>query len=224
MYLVYKPPDLLIRYFQYRWPEVLWHVRTDRKAIALTIDDAPSEYCHEILEVLEVNNATATFFTIGSQVPGREQTLVEVVNHGHELGNHAMYDEPSRSLTDAELRTQIGDVHTSIVKAYKTAIIPVPEAQFFRPGSGFFNQRMLRVVSKLNYRLALGSVYPHDPQISNAKINARHILSMTRPGAIIICHDRRPWTAPMLRIVLPELRSRGYEIMTLSALLQHERT
>lgn len=220
LYLIYKPPPILIRYFQTRWPDVLWHVETNKRIVALTIDDAPSEYSQEILQILSSNNATATFFTIGSQVPGREVVLTDMVKASHELGNHAMYDEPSKSLSDTELQRQIEDVRSLITKAYESANFPVPQRQFFRPGSGFFSRRMLDLVARLDYKLVLGSVYPHDPQISNANVNARHILSMVRPGAIVICHDRRPWTAPMLRIVLPELQSRGFEVTTLSSLLE----
>ena len=72
-YVIYKPPNALIRYFQRRWPDVLWHVPLAKttggeKVIALTIDDAPSEYTREILQVLEEYDAHATFFVIGGQV------------------------------------------------------------------------------------------------------------------------------------------------------------
>jgi peptidoglycan/xylan/chitin deacetylase (PgdA/CDA1 family) len=42
------------------------------------------------------------------------------------------------------------------------------------------------------------------------------------PGAVIILHDRVPqWeqTPEVLRMLLPELRKRGYKIVTLSELL-----
>ena len=70
------------------------------------------------------------------------------------------------------------------------------------------------------YRLVLGSVYPHDPQIPYWRINAAHILSSVRPGSIVICHDRRSWTAPTLRKVLPELKKRGYQVVTVTQLLE----
>ena len=86
-YVIYKPPNVLIRYFQRRWPDVLWHVPLPRakggeKVIALTIDDAPSEYTREILKVLEDYEAHATFFVIGGQVRGREDALQRLVKSG----------------------------------------------------------------------------------------------------------------------------------------------
>ncbi|KAI4864817.1 polysaccharide deacetylase [Hypoxylon rubiginosum] len=238
-YVVYKPPRALIGYFAARWPDVLWEVRTDKKIVALTIDDAPSEHTQEILAVLNGHEATATFFVIGGQVPGREETLADVVRSGSELGNHAMHDEPSRALPDDVLTAQIETVRERIREAYTAADlsgaissssntnsdgssksnIRMPP-QYFRPGSGFFSDRMRRLVDRLGYRLVLGSVYPHDPQISWAWLNARHVLSMVRPGAIIVCHDRRGWTAPMLRRVLKQLKKDGYRVMSLTEMLE----
>lgn len=223
LYIIYKPPGFLIRYFQRRWPDVLWQVNTSSKTIALTIDDAPSEYTDEIMEILKANDATATFFIIGSQVPGREETLQDLVRNGNELGNHAMHDEPSRSLADATLVEQIQTVEEKLDAAY--AAVGAGEApKFFRPGSGFFSTKMREMLGRLGYRLVLGSIYPHDPQIPYWGVNARHVLSMLKPGGIVICHDRRGYTAPMLRKVLPEIRRRGYRIVTVSELLREAGT
>lgn len=221
-YVIYKPPQALIAYFARRWPDVLWEVSTDKKVVALTIDDAPSQHTEEILEILNSHQATATFFVIGGQVSGREDVLADIVRSGSELGNHAMSDEPSRSLSDEELENQIELVRSKIRTAYKMGEAPMPP-QYFRPGSGFFSDRMRKLVAKLGYRLVLGSVYPHDPQIHWSWLNGRHILSMVRPGAIIICHDRRSWTAPMLRKVLRQLKRDGYRVMSLTQMLKETR-
>lgn len=218
-YIIYKPPTFVIRYFQYKWPDVLWRVATTKKMIALTIDDAPSEFTTEILQVLQANNATATFFVIGSQVDNRESILEDIVRNGNELGNHAMHDEPSRSLGEAALTEQIQMVEQRISAAYQ-AVGSELHQNYFRPGSGFFSASMRKTLAQMDYRLVLGSIYPHDPQIPFWRVNANHILSMLQPGGIIICHDRRGWTPPMLRKVLPEMRRRGYRIVTVTELLK----
>ena len=222
-YFIYKPPSLLIRLFQYKWPDVLWRVSTTSKVVALTIDDGPSEYTDEIMQILKANDASATFFIIGSQAAGRDRILQALVQNGNELGNHAMYDEPSRSLKDAALVDQIQSVEKMLHEAYSAVNAELPP-KYFRPGSGFFSERMRKVLAKLGYRLVLGSIYPHDPQIPYWRINANHILSMLRPGGIIICHDRRSWTIPMLRKVLPEVRRNGYRIVTVTELLKEAKS
>lgn len=219
LYFIYKPPPFIIRYFQRRWPDVLWAVETKQKLVALTIDDAPSQYTQEILETLMRYDATATFFIIGSQAQGKRRILEELILEGNELGNHAMQDEPSRPLSDSTLTEHIQRVEDLINKAYVVAGAESPP-KYFRPGSGFFSDRMRALVKRLGYRMVLGNIYPHDPQISLWQVNANHILSMLRPGGIIICHERRPWTAPMLKKVLPEIKKRGYHVVTVTELLK----
>jgi peptidoglycan/xylan/chitin deacetylase (PgdA/CDA1 family) len=222
LFITYRPPHFIIRYFQRRWPDVLWHVSTGKRLIALTVDDGPSEHTREILDILRCNDAAATFFIIGSHVPGREAILQDLIRQGNELGNHAMYDQPSRALSDGELVQQIKIVRKMLCHAYRAVGVSGEESVpcYFRPGSGFFSTRMRKAMIQLDHRLVLGSIYPHDPQIPFAKINARHILSMARPGGIIICHDCRPWTAPMLRMVLPELKRQGFRVVTVTELLK----
>lgn len=218
VYIIYMPPKVVINYFQRRFPSVLFHVETSHRIVALTIDDAPSSHTNEILNVLKANDAHATFFIIGSQVPGRENIVDEVVRQGHELGNHAMHDEPSISLSSDTLSEEIVQVDNLIKEAYGT-VGEDRSARYFRPGSGIFSQRILEVASKLGYKTILGSIYPHDPFIKYWRVNAWHVLSMLHPGAVIICHDRRSWTVPMLKKVLPEMKRRGYDVVSVSRML-----
>ncbi|KAL4784973.1 hypothetical protein BJX76DRAFT_325950 [Aspergillus varians] len=282
-YIVYKPPQLLISYFARKYPDILWHVPNLKPGagpiVALTIDDAPTEFTPQILTLLRENDAHATFFLIGDHIPGREWIMRDAVNEGHELANHAMFDSPSKDLSDQELSAQIQAVQSRIQRIYAMAgrraeahdkvklddleqnslfapsagarsgsgsgssskqsrgvenaegqglsevgesipAVPGGPGRYFRPGSGLFTDRMRALVQLHGFRLVLGSVYPHDAQISVPWVNAAHILSMVRPGSIIVVHDRRPWTIPMLEIVLPELKKRGYRVGTVSDLLK----
>lgn len=221
LYMAYKPPGWLIGYCAYRWPDVLWRVRTDLKVVALTIDDGPSEMTQEILNILKANEACATFFIIGSHIDS-EKILQELVLNGNELGNHAMHDEPSRRLSDRVLSEQIAFVEQRIESSYQ-ACGREPPPKYFRPGHGIFSTRMRNQLARLGYRLILGDVYPHDPLISSWRLNSLHILSMVKPGSIVICHDGsgRRWTLPMLQKVLPELRRRGYRVVTVTDLLRY---
>lgn len=217
-YIIYKPPGSLISYLQSRNPSVLFQIATQRKLVALTIDDAPSQYTREILALLRENDAKATFFVIGGQVPGNEALLAEIVRAGHELGNHAMHDEPSVTLESDVLKQEIRDVDGMLDRAYEEAGVE-RTGRYFRPGSGVFSERILKVAGEAGYQTILGSIYPHDPFIAQWRMNAWHVLSSLRKGAVVICHDRRSWTVPMLRKALPEMKRRGYEVATVSRLI-----
>jgi peptidoglycan/xylan/chitin deacetylase (PgdA/CDA1 family) len=217
-YIVYKPPKAVISRLQSHNPSVLFQIQTRKRIVALTIDDAPSPYTKEILDILSENDVTATFFIIGNQAHGNEAVLADIVRAGHELGNHAMHDEPSVSLSSETLTQEIHEVDIIINTAYEQAGRQ-RTSHLFRPGSGVFSQRILEVAEKAGYQTILGSIYPHDPFISRWRVNAWHILSSLRQGAVIICHDRRSWTVPMLRKALPEMKRRGYEVTSVTGLL-----
>lgn len=219
-YCVYKPPPWLIAYLRGKFPDVLFEEPSVAgNVVALSFDDAPSSHTDEIMTILAENDAHATFFVIGSQVEGREDKLRALIRGGHELANHAMRDESSRSLSSQQLEQQVLDVKAKLTTAYEAEGLILPN-NYFRPGSGFFNWRMRDLLGNRGFRIVLGSVYPHDPQIPYPGINAKHVLSMVHPGAIIIMHDRRSWTPETLRIILPELKSRGYEIVTITDLVK----
>jgi peptidoglycan/xylan/chitin deacetylase (PgdA/CDA1 family) len=109
-YIIYKPPKAVISRLQSHNPSVLFQIQTKKKIVALTIDDAPSPYTKEILDILSENDVTATFFVIGNQAHGNEAVLADIVRAGHELGNHAMHDEPSVSLSSETLTQEIHEV------------------------------------------------------------------------------------------------------------------
>jgi peptidoglycan-N-acetylglucosamine deacetylase len=195
-------------------PRVLYSVETSTRALALTIDDGPDPVTTPaILDLLERNGAHATFFIITGRVPGNEELLRRMVAEGHEIGNHLTRDEPSIKLAPEEFERQLLDSHELLSE--------FAAVRWFRPGSGRYNARMLATIERHGYRCALGSNYPFDPHIRWSWFSRRFILSNAQPGSIVILHD---WTSKGRRTVktlsrlLPQLRERGFDIVTLTEL------
>jgi peptidoglycan/xylan/chitin deacetylase (PgdA/CDA1 family) len=216
--VVYKPPHLLIDYIADRNKKVLFSVKTEEPVIALSIDDAPTRKdTLEIANYLNDRNAKATFFVIGdyiNKLSNGLDILRELMQNGHELGNHAMYDRASIYLQQDELGREIQETEAIMAKAgWKRG-----PNNWFRPGSGFFSDAMIDTISRAGLRTVLGSVYPHDPMCSVAWINAIFILTSVRNGDIIIIHDR-PWTLKLLEIIVPRLQKRGFKISTIGELV-----
>jgi len=196
-------------------PEVIYRVPVADRVIALTIDDGPSSRTAEILDVLDAHDASATFFLLGENVRRAREVTRAIVDRGNEVANHTMVDEPSIRLSPNELRSQI--LETEQLLAEFSA------SKLFRPGSGWYDDAMLRVVGDAGYRLILGSVYPLDAQIPSIAFASWYILRHVEAGSIIVLHDgpaRGRRTAATLRRVLPELRRRGYRITTVTNLLE----
>lgn len=212
--LLAGPPVWLVDRLAAAFPGCLYRVRTEERLVALTLDDGPDETTTPgILAELRRNGARATFFLIGERVPGREPLVRRVVAEGHELGNHFLRDRPAILLDGEELARDLDRSHA--------LLSPYARLRWARPGSGWYSGATLAAMSRQGYDCALGSVYPYDTTIPSSAFASRFILRNVRPGAIIVLHDggaRGRRTARTLRTVLPELRRRGYRVVTLSEL------
>jgi peptidoglycan/xylan/chitin deacetylase (PgdA/CDA1 family) len=196
-------------------PDVLFYAATEEPVVALTIDDGPSSATPEILEILAENDAHATFFVIGENVRAHPELARRMVAEGHELGHHMMADEPSIDLPADVFRAQLEEMDGVLARFGGSNV--------FRPGSGWYDERMVADAAKLGYRTVLGSVYPFDAQIPFPKLSGWYMRQIVGPGSIMILHDgpeRGPRTADVLRSLLPDLRARGLRIVTVSTLTE----
>jgi peptidoglycan/xylan/chitin deacetylase (PgdA/CDA1 family) len=207
-------PDWVVRRIVTNHPGCLYSSSRSDKIVALTLDDGPdSATTPELLRVLAANNAHATFFLISRNVRGNTGLVRRIVREGHEIGNHFSENTASISLSPRAFERSFL-VADSVLKRFA----PV---RWVRPGSGYYNDRMLRTFRIHGYHCALGSIYPFDPQIPWPAFASWMIRRNVRPGAIIILHDggyRGRNAAKTLRKTLPDLKRRGYRVVTLSEL------
>ena len=195
-------------------PQVTFFVPTTLPAVALTIDDGPdSQGTPDILDALREHQARATFFVIGKHVAGNEPLLSRIQAEGHELANHTFRERMSLLVPSSELSQELSSTHN--------LLSPFGDVRWFRPGSGLYSSSMIEMATQHGYRLVLGDVFPLDGRLPSSSFHSWYILRHARPGSIIILHDakgRGARTARTLRRVLPVLRERGFQAVTVSRL------
>lgn len=206
-------PRWLVVSISQRFPGCLYYVETAEPVLALTIDDGPNPVgTSAILEVLAEHDVRATFFMLGSRVMEHEALVRRVVEAGHELGNHLHEDRFSTRHSPREFDVRLHAVDFQLQEFQEVV-------DWFRPGSGFYDDEMLHELRRQGYRCALGSIYPYDAQVPFTSFARRYILRNARPGGVIVLHDgdrRGPRTSQVLARVLPELKERGFRFVTLS--------
>ena len=197
-------------------PGCLYRVRTGAPVVALTIDDSPDSLSTpRILDELRRHDAKATFFLITDRARGQEQLIDRLVREGHEVANHFTRDRPSIWLDREEFEQDLLQAHRALSRWN--------QPRWARPGSGWYTQEMVEVMRRHGYRCALGSVYPFDVLIPSVSWASSYILRTLRPGAIIVLHDggsRGLRTAETLARMLPQLRRRGFRVVTLSQMVE----
>ncbi len=183
---------------------------TERKVVALTFDDGPSEYTDRFLDVLREKDVPGTFFEIGQEMPGREATMRRILAEGDEIGDHTMnhVEYPGYG--------QIAGAAARI-KAY-TGFAPC----LFRPPGGAVNSSVIATAGSLGMKTITWDVDPRDWSLPGSGEIYSNIVTNAKPGAIILMHDGggpRDETLTALPEIIDTLRARGYGFETVSALL-----
>ena len=182
----------------------------DRKAVALTFDDGPSEYTPAFLRVLRERGVHATFFEIGEEMPGREATMRQILAEGDEIGNHTMHH------TELPGYSELAP-DSARIEAY-TGFRPC----LFRPPGGALNASVIATAGSLGMRTITWDVDPRDWSLPGTAAIESTVLSTTHPGSIVIMHDgggNRSETLAALPKIIDTLRSRGYAFETVTQLL-----
>src|SRR5690242_2349801 len=77
------------RTFQF-FGEIVPRVETSQRVVALTFDDGPTPAATtEVLATLRRYGVRATFFVIGAELAEYPDAGDQIVQNGHELGNHS---------------------------------------------------------------------------------------------------------------------------------------
>lgn len=178
--------------------------------VALTFDDGPFPQCTgSILDTLKSHDAAATFFVLGNRVADNADLLKRMVDEGHEIGNHSLSHKRLVGLSAEELDYQIEK--TQILIESVTGSRPA----IMRPTYGSYNDELRRSVT---LPMILWSIDTRDWESRNAVSVKEHVLDKVQDGDIILMHDIYMSTAKAVEMIVPELKNRGYQIVTVSEL------
>jgi peptidoglycan/xylan/chitin deacetylase (PgdA/CDA1 family) len=200
--------------------QVVWHVPTTERLVALTFDDGPlPQWTPTVLDTLDRYAVPATFFLVGARVR-RHGGLIRGRLARHEVGNHSWRHRDLARLAAADVHDDLRRSHEAIAEV--TGVPP----RLARPPYGHLGGGVLHAAVRLDYRIVLWSLqmvegeFPDDPAG-----HARRIVADVVPGTILLAHDagsaNRQVALRGLDAMITGLRSRGYTFVTVSQLLGH---
>ncbi|WP_244163235.1 polysaccharide deacetylase family protein [Paenibacillus pectinilyticus] len=202
--------------------DVVWEIPTSEKKIALTFDDGPDPADTPlILDLLKQYNAKATFFVIGNKVEKYPDIARREVLEGHEIANHTYSHKYFRKNIPSEtIQKEILDAENAIIQA--TSVKP----RLFRPPGGFYNENVIHVSKNAGNLVIMWSWHQdtEDWQTPGIYKIVNKVSKNTRNGDIILFHDYvegKTQTIAALKQILPLLKERGYEFVTVSELLTY---
>ncbi|WP_267277197.1 polysaccharide deacetylase family protein [Arthrobacter sp. CDRTa11] len=176
---------------------------------ALTYDDGPNAQTARLLEILEKHNVKATFFQQGAYVNSHPQVARSVADGGHTIANHTMSHPYLTKLSPAGIAREVQGAQAAIEKA--AGVVPA----YLRPPYGATNAS---VASSVRLPQVLWDVDALDWQSRNKAVFIPRIMSLVKPGSIILQHDVHAATVDGQDELITQLKNRGYYLVTLPQL------
>jgi peptidoglycan/xylan/chitin deacetylase (PgdA/CDA1 family) len=182
----------------------------NRKVVALTFDDGPSEYTPDFLSVLRQKHVPGTFFEIGQEMPGRESTMRQILREGDEIGNHTTHHTEYPGFANIAPTTSLIESITHFRPC------------LFRPPGGAVDSSVIAAAGEDGLETITWDVDPADWSNPGSDAVYSRIVGAAGPGSIVLMHDGggdRSGTLAALPGIIDTLRARGYGFATVTGLL-----
>ena len=190
-----------------------------RRRVALTFDDGPdAQSTPTLLDFLREEKLAAAFFGIGKRVTAHPEIAARIVREGHLLENHTYHHSNFTNFFPlSRLRAELAQTQASITQA--TGIAP----RNFRPPMGLSNPRIFRAARAAGLSVVGWTARGLDTRITDPERIVKRITQRLTPGGIILLHDGNIPAERLLmtvKLLLANLRERGYEIVRLDQLIE----
>lgn len=195
---------------------------SEKKRAFLTFDDGPSNRTIDILNTLKQENATATFFVLGSRVEYMPDVVKQIYDEGHYIANHgyshvytSIYSSPEAVL----------DEYTRCNDAVKNAIgVQEYNSHLFRFPGGLVGGKYATIKSQAKELLNQNNIVNVDwnalngdaeTQEPTVEFEMQRIKETTqnKNSIVILMHDasNKEATIQALPQIITYLKEQGYE-------------
>ena len=184
------------------------------KYVALTFDDGPwPETTEQLLDGLAARDAKATFFLIGEQIAGHENTVRRMAEEGHQIGNHTFtHMDLSRGDRDERLR-EIADTDAALRAILGDGVY------WLRPPWGFLAPETAKAVP---VPMVYWSFDTEDWRKLDVDTVAEDIIEHACDGDVILLHDPYATSVEAALRAIDVLAAQGYRFVTLEELFRQK--
>lgn len=187
-----------------------------RKWVSLTFDIGFVPRNEEVMKTLAARGIRATYFVLGEAMRRHPEVVVQILENGHELGNHSFTHENMQGMSELGMAAELKLTE----EAVQAAVPGATTRPYFRAPFGAINERLVRVAREQGYHVVGWTV---DSSDWSDGITADQIYEIVTtqvcPGAIIAMHDVNPANYAALPRILDFLEESGYEFVPVSAML-----
>ena len=193
------------------------HIRKDldpeKPMVALTFDDGPYDrVTNRIVKVLAKHDSRATFFVVGNRVERYADTMKNAYNKGNQIATHTFDHGDLSKMKKKQIRRELKRAFRVMKK------INGENPTMLRPPYGNVNDKMRQTIR-------IPMIYWNVDTEDWASRNKNKILSRCKSikdGDIVLMHDLYPSTAAAVEKLVPKLRKKGFQLVTVEELFYYK--
>jgi len=197
-------------------PAPVYRGNPAKPAAALMINVAwGDEHLPAMLNTLEEEGVTATFFLDGTWLSKHRDMAAEILARGHELSNHAWSHPMMSRLPESRQREEIAKTE-DLLKELGA------KNRWFAPPSGDYDHRTVRIAHSLGLRTVLWTLDTIDWKNPPPDAVVQKVARRAEPGTLILMHPTDS-AKRALPGIIRTLREKGLVPGTVSHTLSSER-
>ncbi|MCB0047736.1 MAG: polysaccharide deacetylase family protein [Caldilineaceae bacterium] len=186
------------------------------KRVALSFDVGFVEGNEERMAMLAERGIRGTFFVLGGAVENHPEMITQILDYGHELGNHSYTHDNFLWMTADEIQWELDFTEELTQAAYPGATTK----PLFRAPFGAIDDEVIAVSNQAGYQIIGWTIDSRDwTEEINAEQLYDRVVAHICPGAIIAFHDVNEANGPALPRIIDYLAVNGYEFVTVSEIL-----
>lgn len=188
----------------------------DEPNISLTFNISwGEERVHDILNQLKNHNAKATFFISGEWAEKHPDIVEKISEDKHEIG---MLGYRYKSYVEQDIEEVRKDLFEAQDVFQK---LGYEDMTLLRTPSGHFNEKVIELAEQLGFQVVHWNINPSDWENPGTQNIIDVVMQQTENGDIILLHasDAIKQTAGALDIILPALGNKGFELITVTEMI-----
>lgn len=144
-----------------------------------------TEYIKPMLDIFAKYDIKTTFFVGGIWVSKNADVLQQIINQGHEIGNHGYFHKDHQNLSYEQNEEEISTTH-KIVQSISNL-----EMNLFAPPSGSFSKTTLEVASNLGYQTIMWTRDTIDWRDKDTDLIYQRFITNAKGGDLILAHPTK---------------------------------
>lgn len=189
------------------------NLNPDKPMVALTFDDGPyTPVTKRLLKAVKKYDGKVTFFVVANRIPTFPKVLKQAYDEGNQIASHTYAHVNLSELNKKQINKELDKANKEVKKVIGC------EVTALRPPGGNISQTMRKVI---DVPMIYWSVDTEDWKSRNKNKILKRCKDI-EDGDIVLMHDLYPTTADAVETLVPRLKKKGFQLVTIDELLYYK--